>query len=66
MWRRLLTALGWAHRARLVHGAVFPEHVLIHPELHGLVLVDWCYATATPAPTSPSCCTGTPAATRPR
>ncbi|CAG6392608.1 molecular chaperone DnaJ [Streptomyces cocklensis] len=47
MWRRLLTALGWAHRARLVHGAVFPEHVLIHPELHGLVLVDWCYATAT-------------------
>ncbi|MFF7197426.1 molecular chaperone DnaJ [Streptomyces sp. NPDC008079] len=46
MWRRLLTALGWAHRARLVHGAVFPEHVLIHPELHGLVLVDWCYATA--------------------
>lgn len=47
MWRRLLTALGWAHRARLVHGAVFPEHVLIHPRLHGLVLVDWCYATAT-------------------
>ncbi|WP_333770252.1 molecular chaperone DnaJ [Streptomyces sp. IBSBF 2435] len=47
MWRRLLTALGWAHRARLIHGAVFPEHVLIHPEMHGLVLVDWCYATAT-------------------
>ncbi|WP_328472467.1 hypothetical protein [Streptomyces sp. NBC_00448] len=46
MWRRLLTALGWAHRAGLVHGAVFPEHVLIQPELHGLVLVDWCYATA--------------------
>jgi hypothetical protein len=47
MWRRLLTALGWAHRARLVHGAVFPEHVLIHPESHGLVLADWCHATAT-------------------
>lgn len=47
MWRRLLVALGWAHRARLVHCAVFPEHVLIHPGLHGLVLVDWCYATAT-------------------
>ncbi|WP_327292559.1 molecular chaperone DnaJ [Streptomyces sp. NBC_01198] len=47
MWRRLLTALGWAHRARLIHGAVFPEHVLIHPGLHGLVLIDWCYATAT-------------------
>jgi serine/threonine protein kinase len=46
MWRRLLTALGWAHRAGLVHGAVFPEHVLIHPQSHGLVLADWCYATA--------------------
>ncbi|MFG2893565.1 molecular chaperone DnaJ [Streptomyces sp. NPDC048248] len=45
MWRRLLVALGWAHRAGRVHGAVLPEHVLIHPDLHGLVLVDWCYST---------------------
>ncbi len=44
MWRRLLAGLGWAHRAGLVHGAVLPEHVLIHPGEHGLVLVDWCYA----------------------
>ncbi|HWS32330.1 MAG TPA: molecular chaperone DnaJ [Actinoplanes sp.] len=49
MWRRLLTALGWAHRAGVVHGAVLPEHVLIHPEQHGLVLVDWCYAGHRPA-----------------
>jgi hypothetical protein len=46
MWRRLLTALGWAHRAGLVHGAVLAPHVLIHPEEHGLVLVDWCYSVA--------------------
>ncbi|MEU9000143.1 molecular chaperone DnaJ [Streptomyces caniferus] len=46
MWRRLLAALGWAHRAGRVHGAVLPEHVLVHPGLHGLVLVDWCYSTA--------------------
>ncbi|MFJ8676924.1 molecular chaperone DnaJ [Streptomyces sp. NPDC093589] len=45
MWRRLLVALGWAHRAGRVHGAVLPEHVLIHPAHHGLVLVDWCYST---------------------
>jgi len=44
MWRRLLTALGWAHRAGVVHGAILPEHVLIHPAQHGLVLVDWCYS----------------------
>jgi serine/threonine protein kinase len=45
MWRRLLVAVGYAHRAGVVHGAVVPEHVLIHPKQHGLVLVDWCYAT---------------------
>ncbi|GAA0268805.1 lipopolysaccharide kinase InaA family protein [Cryptosporangium japonicum] len=44
MWRRLLVALGAAHRAGIVHGAVLPEHVLIHPDDHGLVLVDWCYS----------------------
>ncbi|GIH04173.1 hypothetical protein Rhe02_22400 [Rhizocola hellebori] len=45
MWRRLLVALGYAHRAGVVHGAVVPEHVLIHPGEHGLALVDWCYST---------------------
>ncbi|MEE6258769.1 protein kinase family protein [Plantactinospora sonchi] len=44
MWRRLLVGLGWAHRAGVVHGAVLPEHVLIHPAAHGLALVDWCYS----------------------
>ncbi|GIE88751.1 hypothetical protein [Actinoplanes regularis] len=46
IWRRLLAGLGWAHRAGVVHGAVFEEHVLIDPRVRGLVLVDWCYATA--------------------
>lgn len=44
MWRRLLVAIGAAHRAGVVHGAVLPEHVLIHPGKHGLVLIDWCYS----------------------
>ncbi|OAA26875.1 hypothetical protein UG55_101155 [Frankia sp. EI5c] len=44
MWRRLLVALGYAHRAGVLHGAVVPGHVLVHPEQHGLVLVDWCYS----------------------
>lgn len=44
MWRRLLVALGLAHRAGVVHGAVVPDHVLIQPDEHGVVLVDWCYA----------------------
>jgi serine/threonine protein kinase len=44
MWRRLLVAVGAAHRAGLIHGAVLPEHVMIHAGEHGLVLVDWCYS----------------------
>jgi hypothetical protein len=46
MWRRLLVALGFAHRVGLVHGAVLPEHVLIQPAEHGVVLVDWCYSSS--------------------
>ncbi|ONH36454.1 serine/threonine-protein kinase [Protofrankia sp. BMG5.30] len=52
MWRRLLVALGYAHQAGVVHGAVVPDHVLIHPDDHGLVLVDWCYSVIT-APDGP-------------
>ncbi|WUR60174.1 serine/threonine protein kinase [Micromonospora chokoriensis] len=44
MWRRLLVALGMAHRAGVVHGAVVPRHVLIEPDAHGVVLVDWCFS----------------------
>ncbi|MER5700659.1 serine/threonine protein kinase [Micromonospora sp. NPDC002296] len=44
MWRRLLVALGLAHRAGVVHGAVLPRHVLIEPAGHGVVLVDWCFS----------------------
>ena len=49
IWRRLLVAVGAAHRAGVIHGAVLPEHVLIHPAEHGLVLVDWCYSVPAPA-----------------
>jgi hypothetical protein len=48
MWRRLLVAAGFAHRAGVIHAAVLPEHVLIHPAQHGLVMVDWCYAITGP------------------
>lgn len=41
MFRRLLVAAGTAHDAGLVHGAVTPNNVMIHPEQHGLVLVGW-------------------------
>uniref|UniRef100_UPI002025757F lipopolysaccharide kinase InaA family protein n=1 Tax=Frankia sp. CiP1_Cm_nod2 TaxID=2897161 RepID=UPI002025757F len=57
MWRRLLVALGYAHRAGVVHGAVVPDHVLVHPDDHGLVLVDWCYSVVI-APDGPGAAGG--------
>jgi hypothetical protein len=54
MWRRLLVAIGAAHRARLIHGAVLPDHVLIDPAGHGLVLIDWCYSGQSPATRIPA------------
>jgi len=44
IWRRLLLVLGYAHSMGVIHGAVLPQHVMILPEQHGLVLVDWCYS----------------------
>lgn len=41
MLRRVFMALGVAHAAGRVHGAVLPEHVMIHPTMHGVVPVDW-------------------------
>lgn len=45
IWRRVLWALGHVHDAGIVHGAILPEHIMILPEKHGLLLVDWCYAS---------------------
>lgn len=49
MFRRLLTALGFAHRSGIGHGAVNPHNVWILPEDHGLMLTGWESATFHPA-----------------
>lgn len=41
MFRRILFVLGFAHANGVIHGAVLPQHVLLMPEHHGVVLVDW-------------------------
>ena len=50
IWRRLLVALGAAHRAGMVHGAALPPHVCVLPEEHGLVLIGWTCAVETGRP----------------
>lgn len=44
IFRRLLLTLWMAHLKGFIHGAVTPDHVLIFPEAHGLVLLDWTCA----------------------
>jgi hypothetical protein len=44
VWRRLLRVLGFVHRCAVTHAAVLPEHVLLEPREHKLVLIDWCAA----------------------
>ncbi len=45
IWRRLLCAIGFAHDNGIVHGAVVPTNILIEPEKHGVILIDWCYSS---------------------
>jgi hypothetical protein len=51
IWRRLLIALDVAHTNQVIHGSVLPPHILIHPEHHGVVLIDWSYAVIDPSRT---------------
>lgn len=45
MWKRLLSVLGFIHREkRVIHGAILPTHVMVHPTEHGAKIIDWCYA----------------------
>jgi hypothetical protein len=50
IWRRVLVAIGLAHRTGLIHGAVLPPHIMIQPNEHGLTLIDWCYSCGGPNP----------------
>jgi serine/threonine protein kinase len=44
MFKRTLVGIGFAHKNGVVHGAVLPPHVLVHPTDHGAKLLDWSFA----------------------
>lgn len=52
IWRRLLFTLEMAHANGVIHGAVLPHNILVHPGErvgeHGLVLDDWTYSVIDP------------------
>lgn len=44
MYKRLLAGIGFPHTQRIVHGAILPSHVLVHPTGHGAKIIDWSYS----------------------
>lgn len=44
MIRRAFEGIGWVHSVGYVHGAMLPEHIIVHPTEHGARLVGWSYA----------------------
>lgn len=44
MFNRTLMLLAWMHEHDIVHGALTPGHMLIHPKYHGLMFLDLAYA----------------------
>lgn len=41
IWNRLLEQIGTLHNSGYSHNAIAPEHMLIHPRDHGLLLCGW-------------------------
>lgn len=41
IFKRLITAIGFAQRHGIVHGAVLPCHILVRPKDHAVRLVGW-------------------------
>ncbi len=46
MWKRMLEIMGWVHKSGFVHGAILPQHTLVHARDHGIVFVGWSCAVA--------------------
>ena len=41
MWRRILEVLSYLHRNGWTHGMIHPQHLLVHPANHGVLLIGW-------------------------
>jgi len=46
LWKRILETLGWVHQSGLVHGALLPQHLLVHARDHGVAIVGWSCASS--------------------
>lgn len=41
MWRRILEVLTYVHQNGWTHGSLSPEHLLVHPDDHGIMIIGW-------------------------
>ena len=46
MWRRVLEVLAYVHAAGWCHGRLAPEHLLVQPGDHGILIIGWAHAQA--------------------
>lgn len=44
MWRRILELLSFVHANGIVHGALTPDHLLVHARDHGVMPIGWSSA----------------------
>lgn len=52
LWKRVLETLAWLHEVGFVHGAILPEHLLVHARDHGVRLVGFSSAAPPGQPLS--------------
>ncbi len=45
MWRRVLEVLAYVHANGWSHGRLSPDHLLVHPADHGVLIIGWSGAT---------------------
>ncbi len=55
MWRRVLEVLGYLHDIGWAHGRITPDHLLVHPRDHGILLIGWAKAQFHAKPDPAAC-----------
>jgi len=43
IFKRMLMGLGYLHNQSMTHGAILPQHILVHPVDHSIKIIDWSY-----------------------
>lgn len=50
IFKRILTAIGYAHNCGVLHNALTPDNILVSPTDHHVIIVGWTYSTPVGTP----------------